>query len=291
MYVFASAAFEVIDLADGLFNSPAPTGLVISKHSEAELRGLHKTVVDLILAARPEPDGFPAPAFAPEASFLGYVARQAYGHIRGAIEEGGEPPDEWLAHKDDTIKGFVADAFGIEALSGLSEAREAAGELVRAAYCARGTSLAKGLPGDSMIDHLFRAQDLLERADDQEAFEYEKSVAGACWLWDFGSARHTKAGARQKHLLSQDKGSFDEIMATFLGDYTQSIVKMGLFGGDVDQAAIDDGIRLLVKGIGRYDPLELSYPNESMRNYVRLPSSATFFLDISPLANSLLCLA
>ena len=101
--------------------------------------------------------------------------RSRYWHFRGAIEEGAEPPDEWLKHPDKPIKGQLALGVGLERLWQLSKEREAAGELVRAAEASYGVSMALirhfadsvHESGISFADSIFRTQELLERADDK----------------------------------------------------------------------------------------------------------------------------
>merc|ERR1719230_2548411 len=100
---------------------------VINQQAATELQAMHKSVVATILAARPEPDGFPMPNYAVESSFEGYVARYAVVHMKGALGEDEAPPDEWLAHKDNVIKTNAAKSYsqdGAKALFALSEARE-----------------------------------------------------------------------------------------------------------------------------------------------------------------------
>jgi hypothetical protein len=74
---------------------------------------LQKAVVDAILAARPEPDGFPTAEHAVSGSFESYVARQLYVHVRGALEENQEPPEPWLTHSDSTVRENVAMAMEV----------------------------------------------------------------------------------------------------------------------------------------------------------------------------------
>jgi hypothetical protein len=221
---------------------------VINQHSEDELRALQKAVVEAVLAARPEPGGFPLVADAGFATFTGYVGRQLYVHLRGALEVGEEPPDAWLAHQDDVIKANVANAVGMDGLTELLESRESAGELVRAAYCARGMSLSKGISPVTIADHLFRAQELLERADEKEAIEYELSVLNACWIIDFGSERSQKANWRKSALMeNNDTNKADALVAEAQAIYSGACVKIGLFGDMAlrDQATVDAGIREL----------------------------------------------
>ena len=134
---------------------------VISRHSPDELRTLQETVVNTILAARPEPKGFPCSEFATPGTFEGYVARQLYWHLRGALEEGEDPPDLWLTHPDDIVKVNTAMAVGIDDLLDLSKAREAAGDLVRAAEASWAIAKTQGTTS-MFLDMMFRIADLLE---------------------------------------------------------------------------------------------------------------------------------
>ena len=60
----------------------------------------------------------------------------------GALElELEAPPDAWLVHRDTVIKANAATAFGSERLAALAEAREARGDLVRAARATWAASL------------------------------------------------------------------------------------------------------------------------------------------------------
>ena len=94
---------------------------VISQHSEDELCALQRSVVDAALAARPEPDGFPLSSeHAAPNSFEGYVVRQLYWHMRGALAEGEELPNAWIAHPDAIVMANLAVAVGVDALLSLS---------------------------------------------------------------------------------------------------------------------------------------------------------------------------
>ena len=107
---------------------------VINQHSKEELRALQRVVVDTVLAARPEPNGFITSEYTLRGTFDDYCARHLFWHLRGAVGEGEEPPKAWLRHSDDGIRASVAFAVGFTRLSTLSEAREAAGDLVTAAH-------------------------------------------------------------------------------------------------------------------------------------------------------------
>ena len=157
-----------LSVGSGVFMHDIVRDYVIHQHSPEELRALQKSVLGAILAARPEPDGFPTSAFAAPGTFEGYVSRQLYWHFRGALEEGEDPPDAWLAHPDSVIKANVAMALGLDTLMALSDRHESAGELVRAAQASWAGSLLKSLSQSMVNDLVYRAADLLERADDKE---------------------------------------------------------------------------------------------------------------------------
>jgi hypothetical protein len=147
---------------------------------------LQRGVVNAILEARPK-DGFPLREFTSAYSFVGYVSRSLHVHFRGALDVGADPPDEWLAHEDQTVKAQAAQAIGLEGLRALCDSREAAGEKVRAAYASYSMSFIAGLSGDAKNDAVSRAADNLEAADDSGAFEFERGVlmyfmsSGACY--------------------------------------------------------------------------------------------------------------
>ena len=134
---------------------------VIHQHSPEELRLLQRSVVDAVLGARPEPEGFPTSEFAAPSTFEGYCARQLFWHIRGSLEADEEPPDTWLSHQDSSVRANVVMAVGLEALVALLEAHEAAGELVKAAQASWTARFAKGLAMATSRDFMFRASDLL----------------------------------------------------------------------------------------------------------------------------------
>ena len=97
---------------------------MIHQHSEEELRTLQRKVVDAVLAARPEPGGFPPIAAVSLSTFEGFIGRQLYWHLRGALDEGEKPPNEWIAHPDNTIVENVAIAVGLETLEAFSSIRD-----------------------------------------------------------------------------------------------------------------------------------------------------------------------
>ena len=130
----------------------------------------------MVLASRPEPGGFLTSQYTALGTFEGYVARQLFWHFRGALETDEEPPDPWMTHSDKCIRANVAMAVGLDALDALSEAREAAGELVGAAQVSWTARMLKGIDFSVDYDRLYRTSDLLERADDKDALDFEMKV-------------------------------------------------------------------------------------------------------------------
>ena len=114
----------------GLFMHDIVRDYVINQHTVGELQARQRDVVEAVLAARPEPDGFDE--FAAADSFGGYVVRQLHWHIRGALVYGEELPETWLIdhHQDPVVKLNAAVAVGLEKLEALSAAKEAAGQVV-----------------------------------------------------------------------------------------------------------------------------------------------------------------
>ena len=222
----------------GVFMHDIVRDFVINQHSEADLRALQKEVVGTILAARPEPDGFSTTEHAAPGTFEGYVARQFYVHIRGALEKGKGPPDLWLAHADVIVKVNTAVAVGLDALAALSEARESTGELVRAAHASWAASRMKGIPGSVLNDLVHRSADLLERADDKEAVTFEQEVLSVAWLTDSGSERANKCTARQKLLAATTERTFASATGEAMASFVDACTKLGYFGGE-EGPAID----------------------------------------------------
>ena len=138
-----------------------------------------------------------------------------------------EPLDEWLAHADSSVNQSASYAYAsdsIEPLIELSEAREAAGELVRAAYVSRAVSLRKEIPKHVSIDNLYRAQDLMERANDHTFIELEKDVIVRCMTADMGSERHLKASKRSESFVAGAEESHESLMAEGMVNRTFSIL-------------------------------------------------------------------
>ena len=151
---------------------------MIHQHSEEELRTLQRNVVDAVLKARPEPGGFPPIAAVSSSTFEGFIGRQLYWHVRGALDEGEEPPNEWIAHPDTIIVENVAIAVGVEALEAFSNTYEKSGELVGAAHMSWAASLIKDIDSSQFNDLVFRTADLIELANDEEAASFESAVLG-----------------------------------------------------------------------------------------------------------------
>ena len=51
------------------------------------------------------------------------MVRHLYWHFRGALAEGEEPPDAWVAHVDEAVKVNVGQALGVAKLVQISEAQ------------------------------------------------------------------------------------------------------------------------------------------------------------------------
>ena len=175
------------------------------------------------------------------------------------LEDEQEPSDEWLSHPDNVIIMNAATTVGKDTLTSLLEAREAAGELVRAAYCSFGISLLKGLAQTAVgFDFMYRAQDLLERADDSSAKEFEKAVLGLCWGADMGTERNLKANERAKVL--QDNQA-EVVLAEGLAAYGLGCVNIGWFGDMAprDQATFDeacDGVSDLYLSLQKWKDID-----------------------------------
>ena len=154
---------------------------MIHQHSDEELRTLQRKVVDAVLAARPEPGGFPPIAAVSLSTFEGFIGRQLYWHLRGALDEGEEPPNEWIAHPDTIIVENVAIAVGLEALEAFSNTYEKSGELVRAAHMSWAASLIKDIDSSQFNDLVFRTADLLDLANDDKSASFESAVLGVAF--------------------------------------------------------------------------------------------------------------
>ena len=85
------------------------------------------------------------------------------------------PPDAWLSHTDRTVVANTAMAAGLEVLTALSTSREESGDLVGSGRCAWCASMHKSVEprSEAFHDLLFRASDLLERADDKDILDFE----------------------------------------------------------------------------------------------------------------------
>ena len=240
----------------GVFMHDIVRDHVISRHSRDELRALQKTFVVTFLAARPEPGGFVMPSFAGPETFEGYGARSLHWHLRGALEDGEDPPDAWLAHPDEIVKVNTATAVGLGALVALSEAREGAEELVGAAQASWVASLTKGLPQSTFNDLVHRAADLLERADDKEALEFELDVCGAAGRSGMGSERGQKVAQRLK-VLAASKMTFESRFGEIFAILIESWTKLGIYnkGEGLENGARDDAIEQALSKMNEFGRL------------------------------------
>ena len=121
----------------GTFMHDIVRDYVISKHTDEELKALQHQVVKSLLEARPE-GGFPTAEHSTSGSFEGYVARQLFWHIRGALSVAGgtmeAPPEPLIVHEEDAaVLRAVALATGLDNLLAWADTAEAAGDHFRAA--------------------------------------------------------------------------------------------------------------------------------------------------------------
>lgn len=97
------------------------------------------------------------------------------------------PSDALMNHPDSMVKTNVAAAVGLERLTALSNAREAEGQLVRAAQASWISSLLDTITPTVRNDMVFKTSDLLERADDETAAVFEKEVLRVALLSEVSS--------------------------------------------------------------------------------------------------------
>jgi hypothetical protein len=154
------------------------------------------------------------------------------------------------------VRSNVAAAVGLEALAALSEAREAAGDVVGAAHVSFTASKLKGMDLGHSTALAYRATDLLERADDAAAADFEARALSWVIFKDMGSERNRRAKARSKKLKSE--GSFSGKMTEGLQAYDDIMVRAGCMGEDKDDihGALDSALetgRLWVEASGLTD--------------------------------------
>ena len=224
----------------GVFMHDIVRDYVIHQHSFDGLRALQKSVVDAILASRPAPDGFPTSAFAAPSTFEGYTARQLFWHFRGALKESEEPPDSWIAHADDPIVSNAAMAMGLDTLAALSEARESAGDLVRAAQASWAASMMKEISQEKYFDFVYRSADLLELADDENVRTFESAVLSKAFVCDVGTERNVKSQKRSALLASLGRATFESKTAGAFACITSLFHYFGLFGHEPDAKRVLD---------------------------------------------------
>ena len=213
----------------GVFMHDIVRDYVIDQKSEEDLRELQDSVVGVVLAARPEPQGFHPIEHALD-SFEAFVARHLYWHMRQALKEGTEPPMAWLAHEDVVIIANTASAVGLEALAAFSETREKAGELVSAARCSWAATWMKGIDQKSYNDCVYRAASLLETANDKEVSVFESKVLSVAFGCEMGTSRNVKAQERAILLAASGTATFEGKQSQALAHWTLAFVKMGIFG-------------------------------------------------------------
>jgi hypothetical protein len=217
-------------VADGVFMHDIVRDFVINQHTEAELRALQRDVVEAVVAARPDPDGFDE--YALSNTFDGYIARQLFWHIRGALDAGEEPPGVWLIdrNQDPVVKVNAAAAFGFEKLEVLVAAKEAAGQLVHAAQVAWEASFLKQVPPAVRADLMYRAAGLLEEANDPAVATFELQLLAHAFAQDRGTERW--AAAQRRRTILSDADPFhakDQLALSFtqaggtLWNYSRSV--------------------------------------------------------------------
>ena len=161
----------------GVFQHDIVRDFVMSKHSAVDLRTLQKDVVNTILAARPQDSGFPLALYSTTPPFLAYVYRFLFWHMKGALVASEEPPREWVTFQDDIVKGNLALAIGVDALSTMSQSKEAAGDLNGAAELLYAAQFLRSINPAVRQDLLFKSSEVLERADDESCFQLEYDVS------------------------------------------------------------------------------------------------------------------
>ena len=255
-----------LSVGNGVFMHDIVRDYVIHQHSEEELHALQKSVVDAVLAARPEPGGFPTSQYTTLGTFEGYVARQLWTHFRGAIDEGSDPPDSWLGHSDNIVRINVAMAVGPEKLNTMLEAREATGELVRAAHLAWTASMTKGIAISRQQDLQYRTGNLLERAKDEESLQFYAKVLTFLVAVDLGSERHAVANKRLME-VSGNAATFEAKLGMAWGLIGKMVDTMGVFDVATDDGDIEASMALCLEAIKTHvEAGELS-SHPSVRNY------------------------
>ena len=225
----------------GVFMHDIIRDYVINQHTEEELRALQKTTSESLLSARPE-TGFSLSGAVSADTFGGYVARNIFYHFRHSLEEGQEPPDEWLEHTDEVIKLNTAMAIGFDAITKLSQEREAAGNLVKAARASYATSLLQDIPHATKTDLMYRTTDLLEQADDESAREFEKAILSMMISYDMGSDRYAKTSRRALALSKLEEATFSSKIMEAFGMMGQCMFTMGMFNANGEAGDIRKSI-------------------------------------------------
>jgi hypothetical protein len=115
----------------------------------------------------------------------------------------------WLLHSNALIATSAATAFGSAMLATVSAAKEGAGDLVGAARVAWASRNVRGIPATTVNDLSYRASDLLERADDASAIDFERAVLKVLWSTDMMSERNIKAMNRHTVLSAGGAVTFE----------------------------------------------------------------------------------
>ena len=199
----------------------------INQLGEEALRAKQAEITQALLDARPE-GGFPTAVHSTHATLEGYVARQLYWHMMGALTEGQAPPEDWITHKDQAVLRAVAVAVGYDGLVALADADEAGGECLRAAryvWCASKLGDEGKVNAEVRTDLLYRAVDLVALVPDAQRGEdtvraFESEVLGGAWCRDFGTERHSKVIEQMAKLAAGGDATF----ASKCGEALESFV-------------------------------------------------------------------
>ena len=118
-------------LSAGVFLHDIVRDFTIAQLGEAGLREMQAQTTAALLMARPE-GGWPTAEHADATTLEGYVARQLYWHMRGALVVGDSPPEAWIENEDRAVLRAVAAAVGFEGWKSLVAQEESASDYLRA---------------------------------------------------------------------------------------------------------------------------------------------------------------
>ena len=240
---------------------------VINQHTEEALRALQNEVVGAILAARPEPGGFPIGPLCPPASFEAYAARYLNTHLAGAMEAGEDPRHEWVLHPDTAVKAQVVLAVGVERIAALSETWEVAGELSHAAHAAWCAAQGR-MPTADHVEILFRCASLLpERVGDGSIEALEMEILNRVSIVDQGSDRHAKVIERRGRLLASKGETFESYWATSSQILFESLRDFNWYGNDLKERDLEKGLKRTLEYGELRHKAGLLAENEAVRSF------------------------